>query len=170
MKKIVGSLIVAIVIMSFSSTCFSKDLKIGYVNIFTVFDDYEKTKDYDQELEVMKTAAEKKLKIKKEAIEKLQNKLGLLKDSEKVKEEAKLEEEVNEYRDLEREIFTDIKKERDDKMKDIGDDITEIVKDYAKDNNFDLIVNGSTVLYGAKTMDITNEILKVSNKNYKKKK
>jgi len=35
---------------------------------------------------------------------------------------------------------------------------------------FDLIVNGSTVLYGAKTMDITNEILKVSNKNYKKKK
>ncbi len=170
MKKIVGFLIVLMIMMSFSSTCFSKDLKIGYVDIFKVFNDYDKTKEYDEKLEVRKTAAEEKLEVKKEIIEKLQNKLDLLKDSEKVKEEAKLEKEINEYRDLEREVFTDIKKERDDKMKDIIEDINIIIKDYAKKNGFDLILNANTVLYGSKSMDITNQILKVSNKNYKKKK
>jgi len=169
-KKIIGLLIVLMVMMSFSSTCFAEDLKIGYVDIFKVFNDYEKTKEYDQKLEVRKSAAEEKLEAKKETIEKLQNKLDLLKDSEKEKEEAKLEKEVNEYRDLEREIFTDIKKERDDKMKDIIKDINIIIKDYAQKNNFDLIVNANTVLYGSATMDITDQILKVSNKNYKKKK
>lgn len=170
MRKIVGFLIVLIIMVSFSSTCFSKDLKIGYVDIFKVFNDYEKTKEYDEKLEVRKTAAEEKLEVKKEIIEKLQNKLGLLKDSQKVKEEAKLEKEINEYRDLEREVFTDIKKERDDKMKDIIEDINIIIKDYAKKNGFDLILNANTVLYGSKSMDITDQILKISNKNYKKKK
>lgn len=170
MKRIIGSLIVLMMMMSFSSTCLAKDLKIGYVDIFKVFNDYEKTKEYDQKLEVRKSAAEERLEVKKETIEKLQNKLDLLKDSEKAKEEANLEKEVNEYRDLEREIFTDIKKERDDKMKDIIEDINVIIKDYAKKNNFDLIVNANTVLYGSKAMDITDQILKVSNKNYKKKK
>ena len=154
--------------MSFSSTCFSKDLKIGYVDIFRVFNDYEKTKDYDKNLEKRKGDAEKKLEKKKETIEKLQGKLSLLKEDEKAKEEEKLNKELKEYRDLERGAFADIRKERDDKMKDIVEDIDVIVKDYAKKNGFDLVVNSNAVLYGAKAMDVTDEILNISNKKYKK--
>ncbi|NQT28421.1 MAG: OmpH family outer membrane protein [Candidatus Omnitrophica bacterium] len=168
MRRIVGCLLALTLMMSFSSTCFSKDLKIGYVDIFKVFNDYEKTKDYDKNLEKNKEVAEKKLKEKKEIIEKLQSKLSLIKEDEKAKEEEKLNKEVNEYRDLEREAFTDIKKERDERMKDIVEDIDGIVKEYAKDNGFDLVVNSNTVLYGADTMDLTDEILKISNKKYKK--
>ena len=170
MRKIIGCLLVLTVMMSFSSTCFSKDIKIGYVDIFKVFNDYEKTKEYDVKLEKKKEKVEKKLEIKKEAIVKLQGKLDLLKEDEKVKEGEKLNQEVKEYRDLEREAFTDIKKERDEKMKDIVEDIDKIVKDYAKKNGFDLIVNSNAVLYGAGVMDITKEILKISNNKYKKKK
>ena len=80
--------------MSFSSTCFSKDLKIGYVDIFKVFNDYEKTKEYDEKLEAKKNTAEKELEKKKETIEKLQGKLDLLKEGEKAKEEEKLNKEL----------------------------------------------------------------------------
>ena len=170
MRRIIGCLLALTVMMSFSSVCFSKDLKIGYVDIFKVFNDYEKTKEYDKKLEAKKDAAEKKLEKKKETIEKLQGKLDLLKEGEKAKEEEKLSKELKEYRDLEREAFTDIRKERDEKMKDIVEDIDRIVKDYAKKNGFDLIVNSNVVLYGAKAMDVTNEILKISNKKYRKKK
>ncbi len=169
MRRIIGCLLVLTVMMSFSSTCFSKDLKIGYVDIFKVFNDYEKTKEYDEKLEAKKNTAEKELEKKKETIEKLQGKLDLLKEGEKAKEEEKLNKELREYRNLERETFTDIKKERDEKMKDIVEDIDAIVKDYAKKNGFDLIVNSNTVLYGAKAMDVTDEILKISNNKYKKK-
>ena len=170
MRRIIGCLLVLTIMMSFSSTCFSQDLKIGYVDIFKVFNDYEKTKEYDINLEKRKEEAEKKLEEKKETIEKLQGKLDLLKEGEKAKEEEKLNKELKEYRDLEREAFTDIRKERDEKMKDVVEDIDGIVKDYAKKNNFDLIVNSNAVLYGAKTMDVTDEILNISNKKYKKKK
>ena len=168
MRRIIGCLLVLTVMMSFSSTCFSKDLKIGYVDIFRVFNDYEKTKDYDKNLEKRKGDAEKKLEKKKETIEKLQGKLSLLKEDERAKEEEKLNKEVKEYRDLERGAFADIRKERDDKMKDIVEDIDVIVKDYAKKNGFDLVVNSNAVLYGAKAMDVTDEILNISNKKYKK--
>jgi len=169
MKKIFGCLLVFAVMFSFSSTCFSKDLKIGYVDIFKVFNDYEKTKEYDTKLEKKKNAAEKELEVKKVIIEKLQNKMSLLKEAEKTKKREELSKEVQEYRDLEREIFTDIRKERDEKMKDIVEDIDKIVKDYAKKNGFDLVVNSNAVLYGVKTLDITSQILKISNDKYKKK-
>ena len=170
MRRIIGCLLVLTVMMSFSSTCFAKDMKIGYVDIFKVFNDYEKTKEYDEKLEAKKNAAEKKLVKKKETIEKLQGKLDLLKKGEKVKEEEKLSKELKEYRNLEREAFTDIRKERDEKMKDIVEDIDKIIKDYARKNGFNLIINSSAVLYGVKAMDVTDEILKISNKKYKKKK
>jgi len=170
MKKIFGCLLVLTVMMSLSSTCFAKDMKIGYVDIFKVFNDYEKTKEYDEKLETKKVDAEKKLVEKKETIEKLQGKLDLLKNGERGKEEEKLSKELKEYRDLEREAFTDIRKERDEKMKDIVEDIDKIIKDYAKKNGFDLIINSNAVLYGVKAMYVTDEILKISNKEYKKKK
>ncbi len=169
MKKIFGCLLVFAVIMSFSSTCFSKDLKIGYVDIFKVFNDYEKTKDYDKKLEKKKNDVEKNLEAKKTVIEKLQNKMSLLKENKKAKEEEKLKKEIQEYREVEREAFTDIKKERDEKMKNIVEDIDKIIEDYAKKNDFDLVVNSNAILYGAKTMDITSQILKISNKKYKEK-
>ncbi len=169
MKKIFGCLLVFAVIMSFSSTCFSKDLKIGYVDIFKVFNDYEKTKDYDKKLEKKKNDVEKNLEAKKAVIEKLQNKMSLLKENKKAEEEEKLKKEIQEYREVEREAFTDIKKERDEKMKNIVEDIDKIIEDYAKKNDFDLVVNSNAILYGAKTMDITSQILKISNKKYKEK-
>ncbi|MFH1519052.1 MAG: OmpH family outer membrane protein [Candidatus Omnitrophota bacterium] len=169
MRRFFSCLLVLAVIMSFSSPCFSQELKIGYVNIFEVFNEYQKTKDCDNKLEEKKKAAEKKLEDKKETIEKLQNKLSLLKEAEKAQEEETLSKEIKEYRDLEREVFTDVKKERDEKMKAIVEDIDAIIKKYAQDNGFDLIVNSNAVLYGAKALEITSDILKISNQKYKQK-
>ena len=156
-------------LISFSSTAFSQELKIGYVDIFEVFNEYEKTKEYDAELEKKKTEVEKQLDKKKEEIEKLQSKLSLLTDKQKEKEGAKLSKKMQEYRDLERKAFIDIKKERDESMQDIVEDIEKISAEYAKENGFDLMVNENIVLYGPKTMDMTDKILKISNKKYKKK-
>ena len=169
MKCLVSFLLVLAMVTSFSLTSFSKDLKIGYVDIFKVFNEYEKTKEYDANLEKKKEQAEKELDSKKEVITKLQSKISLLKEKDREKEQKKISEEVKSYRELEREAFTDIKKERDTRMKDIVEDINEVIKDYAKKNGFDLIINETSVLYGDKIMDVTSDILKISNKSYKKK-
>ena len=55
--------------------CFAQNLKIGYVDVFEVFREYEKTKDYDKILENKKKAKEKELEKKRNEIKKMQDKL-----------------------------------------------------------------------------------------------
>jgi len=167
MKKFLVFLIALGVMTSFTFTSFSKDLKIGYVDIFKVFNEYNKTKEYDKILDERKQKAEKQLEEKKSTLEKMQKKLSVIKEEEKDKEQAKIAKVVEEYRELERTAFIDIKKARDEKMKEIIEDINKIIDDYAKKNSFNLVVNENAVLYGDKVMDITSDILKIANKKNK---
>jgi len=169
MKRFVNCLLIGVLALSLSFTCFAKDMKIGYVNILKVFNDYEKTKEYDEKLEAEKEKAEQKLEAKKVAIEKMQNKLSVLKEKDKKAEEEKIRKKVQEYQDLNRKTFIDIRRERDEKMKEIVEDINKVIREYAKKNSFDLIINENAILYGNQVMDITSEILKISNQKYKKK-
>ena len=168
MKRYIIFTVAITLVCSFSFALQAKELKIGYVDIFKVFNDYKKTIDYDKTLEVKKEDAEKKLDAKKETIKKIKDKLSLLKEGEKAKEEEKMRKEADEYQELQRKIFIDIKKERDEKMQEIIEDINKIVEDYAKKNKFDIVINENAILYGNKVMDITDEILKISNQQYKK--
>ncbi|UCD15035.1 MAG: OmpH family outer membrane protein [Candidatus Omnitrophota bacterium] len=167
MKKILICLAVLGLFMPFGAFS-NNDVKIGYVNVFGVFDKYSKTKDYDKDLEKIKERKEESLDRKKDEIEKMQSKLNLLKPEEQEKKQKEVAEAIEDYRNLEREIYIDIKKDRDEKMKEILEDINLVVKDYAKKNKFDLIINENAVLYGTKVMDITSDILKIMNERYKK--
>jgi len=168
MKKGIISLVAFLVICSFCSVSYAKELKIGYINFLSVFNEYKKTKDYDDALNKKTEEKEKQLKDKGAELEKLQSKLSVLKDKEKDKEQQKLDQAEKDFQLLRRQSLLDLKKERDDKMKEIIDDIEKTIKDYAKKNNFDLILHGSAVLYGDKGIDITDEILKVVNVPVKK--
>lgn len=167
MKRFLGIAVVAIVAFSFSMAGFAKDLKIGYVNTIEVFNEYRRTKDQDKQLEMKKEKAQETLEAREKEIQKIQNRLEVLKEGEREKETEKLKTKMEEYRDIRQKEFTDIKKERDEMMKKIIDDIDQTVSDYAKKNNYDLIVNGNSVLYGQKQLDLTDTILKIINKKYK---
>lgn len=169
MKKYLIFPIIVGLLSSTSFLSFSEELKIGYVDILKVFNEYQKTKDYDKNLEQKKEEAEKNLDPKREAIKKMQSRLDVLKEEERQKEVEKIKKEAQEYQELERKTFIDIKKERDEKMKEIIEDIDKIIDEYAKKNGFNLIINENAVLYGDKVMDVTLDILKIANTKYRKK-
>ncbi|MBU0694301.1 MAG: OmpH family outer membrane protein [Candidatus Omnitrophica bacterium] len=168
MKRLLVVLLSLGLIGSFSFTAKSAEIKIGYVNIFEIFNEYGKTKEYDEMLEKKKQEEEKKLDTKKKEIEKMQGKLSLLKDKEQDKEQEKIIQAKEEYLELKRQVFTDLKEERDKKMEEIFGDINKVIKDYAEKNKFDLIINENGLLYGSKTMDVTSQILELVNKEKKK--
>ncbi|MDD4955527.1 MAG: OmpH family outer membrane protein [Candidatus Omnitrophica bacterium] len=168
MKKCIIFLVALAVTCSFSQISFAKDLKIGYLNFLEVFNEYNKTKDYDEVLNKKAEAKEKELKVKESEIEKMQSKLNVLKDKEKAKEEKNFQKVAQDFIQLKRQSLIDLKKEKDEKMKEIIEDIDKAIKDYAKKNNFDLVVHGSAVLYGDNAMDITKDILKIVNSTAKK--
>lgn len=166
MRKVWLGLVVLGLLVPVSS--FSKDFKIGYVNVMEVFDKYDKTKSYDESLEKIKLEKEEVLKKKKEEIDQIQSKLNLLKEEEREKKQKELAAAIEEYKNSERDIYTDLKKVRDEKMSEILKDLNDVITEYAKKNKFDLVLNENAVLYGAETMTITSEISKFMNERYKK--
>lgn len=169
MKKCFIFLVAFFVMCSFCSVSFAKEIKIGYLNFLEVFNEYKKTKDYDETLNKKAEVKEKELKVKESEIEKMQSKLNVLKDKEKEKEQKNVEKAAQEFLQLKRQSLIDLKKEKDEKMKEIIEDIDKAIKDYSKKNNFDLVVHGSAVLYGDSAMDITQDILKIINAGSTKK-
>ena len=73
---------------------------------------------------------------------------------------------VKDYKEMEWEIFTDLKKERDEKRKELIEDINGVIEEYAKDNGFDLIFYENAILYGQKSIDVTSQVLKLINSRY----
>jgi len=152
----------------FSLNAFSKDLKIGYVDFLKVYDEYKKTRDYQEIIEKKRSQKEEELKKKMQEIEKLQNKVNLLKDKEKEKEKENLEKLEKDFEDTRRKLFLDLKKERDEKLKEILQDIKDVINNYAKKNNFDVILNGEAILFSDSSMDVTSDIMKFLDEKYKK--
>ncbi|MCF7887191.1 MAG: OmpH family outer membrane protein [Candidatus Omnitrophica bacterium] len=167
MRKFLGIFLVAVAAFSFSVCSFAQGLKIGYVDTIKVFNEYQRTKEQDKQLEAKKEKAKENLEAREKEIQKIQSRLEVLKEGKQEAERAKLQEKMGEYRDVRQKELTDIKKERDEMMKDIIEDIDQTIKDYAKKNNYDLVVNGNSVLYGVESNDLTDKVLTIINKKYK---
>lgn len=147
-------------------SAFAKEKKIGYVDVFQVFNEYKKTQEYEKALDAKKTREETRLKQKEDELQKMQDRIALLKDAEKEKETAQLQDQADAYKKMAREVVTNLQKEREDKMKELVADVDKIIKDYAEKNGFDVVLNKTAVLFATPDMDVTKDILKIANSKY----
>ena len=145
--------------------------KFGYMNLNKVFDEYTKTKEYDAVLEGESKSYEKERSEKVEKLKELQGKLDALKEDERNKQQAEIDKSIAELRDFDRQKKTDLTKRRDDKIREILLEIEKTVNDYAKKENYGLIVNYNALIYGdSATYDVTDKVLQILNSNYPPKK
>ncbi len=166
MKKI---LIISLGLFFFSGlgiSGFAAELKIGYVNTIEVFNEYQRTKDQEEQLETKKEEVTKILQAKEKEIRDAQGKLEVLREDQREEEIKKLQAKMHQYRDLRQKELEGVQEKRDQMMRDIVEDIDQAIKDYAQKNNYDLIVNGNSVLYAPDNKDLTDEILKIINQAY----
>jgi len=168
MKRVV--LLTIMIAFVVCSSVLAKGVKIGYADALKIFNGYTKTKNYEKVLRGEKQKAEKdnNLQAKKNAIIKMQDKLGLLKGKEKIQQQAKIKKAIIEYRNLASKVYIGLKKDSDKEMKEILNDIRLSIKTYAVKNGFSLIINKTATLYGKDGIDLTDSILQDLNKTYKK--
>lgn len=165
-KKIfIGAVVIKVIIsiFLFNSLVLAKDLKIGYVNFMKVMNSYDKTDKYMKALESKREIKEKQLLAKKEKIDKMNEGLSLLNKTEQEKKKKEITEAIKELKNLEWEAYGDLKKDRDDKMKEIGDDINNIIQSFATKGGYDLIFSEAALIYWNNSYDVTDEILKLVN-------
>jgi len=142
--------------------------KMGYVDLSRAFSEYGKTKDYDKILNDKQNvyAAERDKKVAE--IKQLQDKFNLLSDKEKESKKTELENKVKDLQEYDRLKQTDLRKDQDEKMKEILKDIEDVVKQYAEKEGYTMVFNDRVLIYEVKSMDITDKVMEILNKGPKK--
>lgn len=166
--KILLTTTIAVVLMSGVSLAQTKE-KMGYVDLSKLFDEYNKTKEYDKVLEAKHSAFEKDRNAKIEKIKEAQGKLSVLAADKKTEMEAEIEKMRNELLEYDRQQKTDLTKDRNEKIREILLEIEKIVSDYAEKEGYSVILNDRVLIYGQQSMDITEVILKKLNEQPEKK-
>jgi len=170
-KKLFKTIILCsfIITLMFSSVS-AASLKIGYVDISKVFDNYKKAEVENKELENASLEKQKQREKLVESIQKLREEMKIMSEEGKKKRNPDLIEKMSELRAFDREARNDLKLQRDKIMRDILEDIQEAIGTYAKKNKFDLIFYRNALVYNADHLDVTSEVIKILDSKYKKSK
>lgn len=167
MKKRLAVILVVLLGIVFLNSALAAE-KMGTVDVGKLFDEYQKTKEYDKGLEQKADAYEKDRDAKISEIKQMQDKLGLLADAEKEKKQKELEDKIKSAREFTLTKESELKKERDDRLKEVLKDIEAAVKLYAEKEGYAMIFNDRVFVYYNKANDITDKVLAALQENYKK--
>jgi outer membrane protein len=141
--------------------------KFAYVDLTKAFSEYGKTKDYDKTLGDKQGVYEAEREKMVTDVKTTQDKMNLLSDKEKESKKGELETKVNALREYDRAKQADLRKEQDDKMKELLKDINEVIKQYAEKEGYTMVFNDRVLVYQNKSMDITDKIIELLNKDSK---
>ncbi len=143
-------------------------LSIGYIDLAKIFDQYEKTKDSDKNLEVEWQGRQSEIKESREEITRLKDELEVLSEAAKAKKQGVIDDKIKELQGFTKEIQDELTSERNEIVSRILKDIDTTINQYGKSNGYDLILNERVLLYRAEGLDLTGEIVKILNDKYKK--
>lgn len=164
MKKILLTLFVSLI---FTNTIFAEG-KIATIDINTVMNNLEDAKEKREKLNKDASSAKKKIEVKRKVLKekelKLQSK-GVEMDS---KEASDYRKELRDFERFVRDTEADLKSRFLKTNKELTEKVLKTVKSYAKANKIELVLDSSqrgrsSVLYDAKTFDITNAVVKKLN-------
>lgn len=186
MKYLVPTLLAAVALGA--SAHAQSMVKIGTVDMKKVFEGYYKTKDAEQRINEARNAAKKELEERMESyqkgageVQKLNTDLGneaLSREAKETKSKAR-DEKISELKNMEREI-NEFRATREKQLQEqsgrmrqgIVDDITKVVNEKVKADNYDLVfdksgmsLNGVSVVMNAKEgYDFTDSVITILNK------
>lgn len=143
--------------------------KIGVIDMRTVIASAPQAKDAMEKLKKEFKAREDKIqtaeKSLKDKAEKLQRNAAVMSEADKTKLEKEV---VSSQRDLQRmqnEFREDAATRQQEEMKKIIDKVNVAIEDVAKKDKYDLVIHKDAAPYSAKTVDITDKVVKAISSN-----
>ena len=162
---VLGSAVMGLAL--FVSSALAAD-KFAYIDLSRTFSEYSKTKGYDKNLSDKEKAYTEERDKKVADLKAFQDKLSLLNDKEREAKGAELAAKAKEFQDDDRTKQEVLRKEQDEKMKEILKDIEEAVKKYSEKEGYTLVFNDRVLVYQTKSMEITSQIIAILNTPGKK--
>ena len=163
MKRLAAGILIATTI-SYAGLGLAAGLKIGYVDIASIFDQYSETKK-------AKLVLEKEIKSKQDTIQKMSDEVkNLREDLEAQQSSIAIEDKVNKAQEIDRKAqelqkFTEdseneLSKKESDLTQNILAKIYAAVQQVGKEKSFSLILDKNNVIFGIDSWNITEDVLK----------
>ena len=175
MKKNAAYLVSFFMVLSFllSVKGFAADApapKYAYVDVAKVFDEYQRTKDNDQQLQSTGKKKEMERDNLVHEIRQLKDELALMRDDAKAKKQEMMDAKIKSLEQFDQTARQDLGEERNKVVRAIFKDIDDTVQRYGERKGIDMIFNERALIFHNAQFDITKEILGELNKNYASKK
>ncbi len=148
----------------------AQEIKIGYINLGDTFDSYEKTKKYDASLEGKRDTKEEEREKLVDTIRDLKEEMALLSEQGKEEKQRVIDEKIKVLQEFDESTRETLREERDEMVREIFQEIDNVIQDYGKENGYTAILNDRVLLYGDETIDITDDIIEILNAGFKKDK
>lgn len=143
--------------------------RVGIVNVDQLFEKYEKTVQFNAQLEKDVSAKQSERDAKVEDVRRMKDELVLLTDENKRKKQDDIDEKIRDLQKFDEKTRDELSGKRDDYMKQILVELDDKVKAYGEKNGYDYILNGRLVLYEKESKyDITDKLIEEVNKDYAK--
>lgn len=155
--------------LSVVNSSFAAEQKLGHMDFAKVFDEYNKTKDFDKQLEAKGNAKQGDRDRLVAEIKKLKDELDVVSEREKAKKQTVVEEKLKKLQEFDRDSREALRKERDDMARGIFKEIKDVVDGIGKKENYKYIIDSRMVLYGSASDDLTTRVLKILNDKYQVK-
>ena len=164
MKKLV--LVVAAALLGMfvvTGSVYAQD-KLAYIDLSRAFSEYNKTKDYDKKLTEKENSYVSERDKKVGEFNTLRDKFALLSDKDKEAKKGELESKAKTLKDFVTQKEEDLRKEQEEKMKEILKDIQDAVKSYSEKSGITIVFNDRVLVYQNNSMDITDSVIAILNK------
>lgn len=161
-----------------SSVAVSKNAEIVYVNSDSLLSKYDYFKDMSTRLEDKGKKAQVDVSSKGQAFQRevaeYQKGAATLSADQRAATEQRLARKQQELQTYNQNASAQVQQEQAAENAKLYDKIADFLKGYAKDKGYKLILTYSkanpTVLFGDESLNVTNDVVKILNDNYKKDK
>ncbi|MFH1245329.1 MAG: OmpH family outer membrane protein [Candidatus Omnitrophota bacterium] len=168
MRKILVTLL-TLLFCGWMGASYAQDMQIGYINLKTILDKYEKVAVSEQELMKEAEAKNKEREELVKEVKSLREKLDLADAAQKPKQQAELDGKIKNLQEMTYQAQTTLRQRRDEKFKEIMQEVKDVIDEYGKSKGYNMIMDDALLLYKDAKMDVTEEIVKTLNQRYKKK-
>lgn len=139
--------------------------KTGYVNIAKIFEEYNKTKAFEAELQKEDEAKRDERATMVDSIKQLRDELELLSSDKKNEKEKLIEGKVQDLQAFDRDWRLALKRSRDEGLREIIAEIEQVINVFGKDKGYEYIFNDRILLFKPDNQDITQKIVDILNAN-----
>ena len=164
MKRVLVVLVVVTLLAAIPAALGYAADKIGVVDARRALYSYEKTKEFETEMNGLTEKWQATREQKVEAIKKLRDETEMLSGDAKTKKQLELEGKIADLNESDRNKRQELLAKQNDMFRVLTEDINKVVADVAKKEQYDIILDSRTIVYKKEGLDLTEQVIEKLNK------